>query len=697
MIEVSDCLRSASKIIKLQKLNSTLIAIATQSDGIKIFSTYDCEIKASICSKFLNEQVQELCFSYDSKYLAFANKNIIYIIDVLTHKLINNIHLENENIDIMCFSYDSKYLLVGSSRGRVLQYKYNDNLLISKLCSFPYNKTLRADIKNNFVSAIAIYNDKVAVSGYGGYIYILDMFSLANKSVIKDEATRIDALCFINNDILISGNNQGTINIISLKTNNILKKIVTPFSKIKQIVLMPNPNFILISAETNYTIVIDITTYKIVHKKYLILNQKIKNILLLENSTLLISLENLKVLKIKLPNVLKLKQLIYDKSYAKAFKLIENEPMLQNTNEHKELEDLYSTNYEKAIDALKTYNKPQADKFMQEFKDVVSKKDEVFLLFRAFDNYNKFKELFSQKKYPLVHTMSEKYPALKYTKEYILSQEIWKKTFIKAQKEILLGNIQSAKELLNPYITVKSKSVSVKLILNHNKDFLEFLQAIEKKEYKKVFSLVKQNKDFSEIPTFISLKEEINDSIISIRKDIDNSDIDIAKLKINKIQNIIYISQEVEKLKHTCEMLQELIQTYKDKNFLKCYEILDSNSELSNTKLTKLLEQKWSDAISLCEEFALNGNIIDIKNTLGELINLESRKEKIANLLKISFYKRVNILVDKKLFEEAKNIIYSYIDIFSLDYEIQNIIKEFEKITNTQLTFPMKDFNSSVL
>jgi hypothetical protein len=86
-----------------------------------------------------------------------------------------------------------------------------------------------------------------------------------------------------------------------------------------------------------------------------------------------------------------------------------------------------------------------------------------------------------------------------------------------------------------------------------------------------------------------------------------------------------------------------------------------------------------------CEEYALGGNIKDIKKTLGVLIGLYSRRNKIGDLLRVSFHVRINTLADKKDFKGAEAIIYSYIDIFGMDSEIAQIMKKFEKISAHKL------------
>ncbi len=86
-----------------------------------------------------------------------------------------------------------------------------------------------------------------------------------------------------------------------------------------------------------------------------------------------------------------------------------------------------------------------------------------------------------------------------------------------------------------------------------------------------------------------------------------------------------------------------------------------------------------------CEDFALDGNIIEIKKSLGELISTKTRADKIGDILRLAFYTKINILLKERNFNSAQNIIYSYIDIFGEDIEIKDIMKNFERFSSKKL------------
>ncbi len=92
-----------------------------------------------------------------------------------------------------------------------------------------------------------------------------------------------------------------------------------------------------------------------------------------------------------------------------------------------------------------------------------------------------------------------------------------------------------------------------------------------------------------------------------------------------------------------------------------------------------------------CEEYASKGNIKNIKITLGQLIELNARRDKIGDLLRVSFQVQIKFLLARKNFNSAKNIIYSYIDIFGTDTEMKSLMKKYEAISNKSLAITQND------
>ncbi|QOY54650.1 hypothetical protein HUE87_12465 [Candidatus Sulfurimonas marisnigri] len=688
MSRIYECQISKSNITSLKVLDNNNFAYSTKLHGIILIDLNKCETKKNITNKYLNPSATAHSFSPNSKIFAFTNNHMIYVIDIETNETLQTIQTPDEDITMLSFDSSSTYIIAGTANGRVLQYRHNKTSLLARLCSFPHNRSsIYLNIKDNeiFVSAFAFHKKMFASAGYDGAIFIIDLFSHSDRKIITHNRTRVETLCFADENTLISGNSDGTIDITSLGNTKVHKTINTPLSTVKHIILMPNPDYIMVAGRTNIVTIIDIKKLKITHNKYLELSSNIVKIDIANGEYLVVAQENNKIVIIELPSIAKLKSLITHNSLEDAYKLILKEPMLQGSYEHKALEDKFRDDYLYATKALINQNKILAVNKLEIYKNIHSKQNEIKNLFEAFANFERFNSLFLENKYALAYSMSSRFPPLKLTPQYIKMEQIFKVAFSNAQRHIARGDIDGAKALLYGYNTVISKKQIIRLILTQNKEFIEFLEAVKNKDFININRLININALFTQIPNYLLLNDEIEDKLENIKYNINIGEIDTAKKFICALENIPSVSKKVQMLDIECKNLLLLQAAYEINNFKSCYEILDSHKSLAQTELAILLEKHWSKLMHQCEEYALNGNIKDIKKTLGNLIGLSTRNNKIGDLIRVSFHVRIKMLIQTKNFGGAETIIYTYIDIFGIDSEISQIMKKFEKISSIKL------------
>ena len=709
MPKIYECITAKSNILDIVSLDGETLAFSTLQNGIAFLDYQECEIQNNITHKDLNANVTARAFSPNAELFAFVNNRVIFVIDIQTKETIKTIKVQDEDITIISFDPTSTYIIAGTRNGRVLQYKYDKSPLLSRLCSFPHDRKsiyLKFKEDENYVSAFAFYKNTLACTGYGGAIFIIDIHSQANKNIITHHRTKVNTLCFLNENYLISGNDDGSIDIVSLKNTKEFKTINTPLSTVRHIIIMPNKNYVMICGISNIVSIIDIKNYKIVHSKYTEFSANINGITMINNDSIIVALENKRISFIDIPSADKLKSLILHNNLTKAYSLIYAEPMLQNSHEHQLLDASFDELILEATQALINQNKTLAKDILKNYNDVSSKQKEIRDLFTAFDNFRRFQGLFLEKKYALAYAMAARFEALQQTPQYKQMEQVFKTSFTNAQRQVLLGNISGAKALLFEYITVISKKPIIQLILTQNKEFIEFLQAINKKDYAQINKLIKKNKLFSQIPNYLALNEEVDEKLKNIHFSIKTGEIIIAKKLLFSLSKVSYIQDEVDELNLTCKNALILRKAYKENHFRACYEILDAHKALKSTELGILLEKHWSKLMKKCEEFALAGNIKDIKKELDGLIRLSTRRGKIGDLIRVSFHVRIKMLIKSRNYRGAETIIYTYIDIFGLDSEINQIMKTFEEnsslklaITQSQNQRPSRDswLNSPII
>lgn len=686
MFKIYECQNAKSNIIELKVLSDSLVAYCTEFHGVEIFDFNSCKIKKTIANHCLNLSMNICSFSPDLKLFAFVSNQVLCVSDIESNELIYTIEVHGEEIEIISFDLSSNYIIAGTKHGKVLQYKINSSSHLFELYTFTCD---RFDSKNNeienFVTAFAFYEKKFACSSYAGTIFVMDLLTKTNKNLISSNKARITALYFLDENTLLSANDNGKVDIFLLNKENSFRSIATPILDIKQIIIMPNPNYIMISGNSNVTTIIDIKNFKIAHSKYIKFHAEINKIALLNNNSLLVALRNNKILHVELPGIATLKSLILHNSFEKAFELIEKEPMLQGSQEHKKLEEMFQNSYEDALKALIDKKNILAIQILDAYKDIKCKQAIIRDLYHAFKYYPRFQELFLEKKYALAYVISFKFEPLKKTPEYKKMEEIFKLVFLNAQRHVMQNNLSRAKDLLSEYSTVVSKKPLIKLLLTQNREFVDLLKAIQRRDFQTVYQLVDKNELLKQIPNYVALNTQIQESLKEIEANIKIGEISRAEVLLLTLEGIGHISEKVKDLQKKCRCVLLLQKAYEESDFKSCYEILDMHDYLRSVELGLFLEKHWFKLVLKCEEFALIGNIEDIQKTVGEFIDLRERSDKIRDLLRVGFHVRIGILADKKDFKSAETTIYVYIDEFGVDKEIKQIMKKFEKISSHKL------------
>ena len=688
MMTKQECYKARSRIESLSLLEDNSIAISTKVHGAKIFSLETCATLKNLSIELLGHQTTAVAFSKKSQLLAFANNRTIYIFNTQNKTLLQTIYTNEGTIKLLTFVPDTKYLIAGTNNGRVMQYRYDGRSHLSRLCSYGQTPTKqKLHLKNNYVSAFAFKGELFASSGYGGVITILKMSSYANRHIINSSKVQINALVFLDDGRLVSGDIEGFVQIHSLKKHQATKTIPTPFRNINNIIVMPNSRYLMVSGQSKKLTLIDTVLEKVVSDTYLTFKENILHLALTNDKELLVALENNELQKIQLPTAEHLKTFLFENDLARAYELIERDPMLQGTREHKRVEVMYNKLYTQAVESLINSNTNEARKFMQMFENVPSKQDDISSIFKAFEHYPRFKMLYIEKKHTLAYAIAHNHPALKKTLQYKKMEEAFKEAFTFAQKQILIGREDLARDILTGYATVASKKAIIKLVLNQNKDFIDFLKAIHDKNHLQIDKLLKKNEIFAQIPTFAALKNSTENSLIEIRDNIDAGDTSKALELIKELRSTPSIKEELQELYRDTMLVSKLQAKYEESDFKSCYEIIDNSFTLGNLELSLLLEKHWEKLLNLCEESALKGDIKSIKVILGDLMGVKSRVDKIGDLLRLSFHMKIKGLMSRKNFKSAENIIYSYIDIFGRDSEISTIMSLYEKTLKRRLAF----------
>ena len=360
MTNTSYCFHSSTNSKKIQKLKNNILAIFTNNNEIQYISLINCEIIGTICKDHFPSNISYLTFSLDAQYIAYAIESSLYIFQIETQKIIQHIKIESNSISVIEFDAESNYIFVATDERKILQYKIDCLSLISQYIF---------DLSSS-INSMIFFKSLLATKDNNGNIALINLYSKSNKISLKYDSYPINTLCFVDSNTLLSGDENGNIYISALKNSSLIKKIETGFTKIKQILLMPNPNYIIVVGDANYVSVYDIKNYKLIHHKYLSFNTQVDKVIYIDDYTLCICCASNKINKIELASPTNILSHILHNSLKEAYELIEKDNTLKESLEYIELETLYKKIYLQALELLIEKRREKALVILAPFKDI---------------------------------------------------------------------------------------------------------------------------------------------------------------------------------------------------------------------------------------------------------------------------------------------------------------------------------------
>ena len=702
MLKRERCFQLRSEITTATILKENKLGLVTKVHGAKLLTLDTCSSAINLSLKELNYTTTATTFNETGSLLAIANETIISIIDTKSKLCIGTIRTFEGKITLLMFVPNSKYLIAGSAHGRVVQYRYDGRMQLSRLCSFGYKTR---SLKENYVSAFSFRGGLLASSGYGGEIIVLKLNSYAYRETFKTKSTKIVTLAFLSDSEIVSASIDGLITIHTLGGEKEPHYIDSPFSELHNLVLVPKTEYAIVCGNSNSIAIVDLKKAKILRANFMSFEKEVSDILLTQKGKLFVVLQNKEIQKILLPSQKDIRQDILNNTLYIAFERVEQNPMLVGTREHKRVEVMYEKLCAQAIEALANHDTKEAYKLLENFTNIEEKRADINAIFQSFEQYQRFIALYLEKKYTLAYGLVQKYTALKYTQQYKTMEEGFKEAYALAQKQMLLGRKDLAKDVLSPYITVLVKRPMIQLILQNNSDFLSFIQALNSEDFKTIDRLVHTNEIFAKLPTFTSLQEATQKNLKSIENTISTGNHLKATSDIKKLLHVSSIKEKLQSLYRCSMRLKSFNEYYKENNFIRCYEVLDKSQYLHEYELAILLEKHWSKLMNSCEEAALKGDIESIIKTLGEFIDVKTRVDKIGDLLRLAHHVKIKIYMAKRKIKLAEEFIYKYIDTFGQDSEILLIMRSFESglkkklalTANTEKRLPRDHWKTTML
>ena len=666
--------------IHLQALQDGVIGIVTAEKEVMVLDTADASPLVRLKIEEIDVTGSACAFSRDKGYFAFSHQtakgHALRLIDLNSRQVIRSYATQDNIIETLEFGPSSTYIVAGTTTGRVFLWRVDSVNLMARLSSFPeYTPNLLTAPKQNFVSAIAFSETLVGTSGYGGSIVVTNLVTQANTRRLKPGRRRIDALCFLNEHYIASGNEDGLVQIMHVDENHPIKRIPTSIGAIRQLFHLSASNMLLAVSKFDHIGLIDLDALEVVDPTFIQFDTEIVRIGLKDASTLVAALHDGTLAEVELAPCKVFAEHVEHQEYRNAFLLADSEPLLKYTEDFRTLNDDYDKAYHRALKALESDRPEDAKIFLSPYAKVRQKAQHIQALFTAFDSYPRLKYLIQEKKYAAAYGMVYRYTPLQKTEAYVNLESSWDTIFSKAQKLMIKGEEKRAKAAFGDFLTVPAKSDLIRLMLQKNDLLVALSKALHRRDFESIKRITDQDPVIKQLPSYKKALAETNELPEKIMRAIKTNQFDKAYELTDELQYIPHLKHHYNRILFFMERAEKLYELLQKGDELRYYEMLDQHRELRVLPQSKKMEQKWEKLIHTCEAAAVTGNITTIKEVLGTLIRLKTRTDKTGNLLRSAYQVQIKYCLTQGNTERVQQGIEQYVFLFGMDNETRQLIR----------------------
>jgi hypothetical protein len=243
---------------------------------------------------------------------------------------------------------------------------------------------------------------------------------------------------------------------------------------------------------------------------------------------------------------------------------------------------------------------------------------------------------------------------------------------------MLLGKTKEAQKELEPFAAVNSKRPLIQLLIHHFDILKIYSKAIYERDYHLLNQLTKQYSILRKLPSYAQLINEAGELENAIIEAFKHQAFDQASLLLHELGNVVQYEEKYAHLKNFSTQTSNLHHAITNQHWRSAYHILESYPDLMILPWAQELENQWQEKLQLCEKYAIKGDIISIKTTLENLMNLPGRYERIGNILRMAYQIQLKTLLSKKLKKFSMGVT-NYCMLFGVDTEIRHLLKKAKK------------------
>lgn len=428
--------------------------------------------------------------------LADTKQKKVLLFNVKKRRMLNAFDRHQGRAESVAIDPGTTYLASGGEDGKILVR----NIKTGKLAiSMPSH--------NDSVSAL-VFSDDSRLIASGSFDRSVHLFFIGtHKPVLKLHAhsSSVSNLLFIGRLRLLSAGRNGELIIWDIHKAAVLERLEKINDDITALCTTTDQRVLFVGSKLGYIALYDLQTFELITRSYCKTGSAVCAIACDEKSDILAvgTEEGHIILYTLFGDQEELGNYLEEGDYRRFYKAIENNPMLRYSDMFARAEDAWKSALQTARLFLQEGKTARANSVLKAFDGVQDKRSHIQTLFNDQEAHAIFRTYIDEQRYSLAYAMLTQYPEFRMSKAYEKAEQKWKRLFKKAR--YLLENRKGEDEahaILAPFRGISEKTVLIRQLFDESRRYLFFDDLRRKREWRKLFELVKNYPFLKEYSTY---------------------------------------------------------------------------------------------------------------------------------------------------------------------------------------------------
>jgi WD40 repeat protein len=377
-----------------------------------------------------------------------------------------------------------------------------------------------------------------------------------------------------------------------------------------------------------------------------------------------------------------------------AFTMTENNIFLKLSPEYVEAKNrLWEAKRKESIDLLAKNKAEEALKNIQPFLEDKEKKEDFDFYLAQIEDIGNFMDHYEKKEYPQAYKLADQNDQIKALSMYEELEKYWDNLFNTAKKMLQKNPTlykPKAKELLEPYASVKSKKELIITLLNNADKFTQSEELLKERDFAGYFRLCDKFPFLKETQAYkkaVMIGEQLFDKAFDAEG---KKDFDKALNYLNVLGDFTPFKHGALERKKHLENKMTFFKAIKDKDIPGAYRIVEQDSNLASLEEFEALKNDFKKLSKKAYEKAFGGFSQTALEILEDYLDINYWRDKVGSIMKVSYINEIKYgaqkFTDKQV--DWNRTLEDYILHFGKDEEFIKTVKSaglgqyLEKIDN---------------